>query len=231
MIQIYVGEDGGPPLSVPESTLCNASVYFVKAIENERLGGGESGVLKFPADDVKTWQVLLFWIVRSEISDDVRGMGKEAKTEEKVVDVLLLVQAWLLGEIYSMPQFQDLIMLELLRVSEDAIWKVDVIQMVFESTAPEMPLRRLASEEALFVLCHGDESNKMDHCDLDNLDAVGVTGSMLAAVRRASEIPSEKTFATSINRLKSERWSDYMVKDGPPDEHWVYKEDSGSSDS
>lgn len=207
MIQIHVGQVGAPPFLVPQSTLSNASEYFVEAFKNEKVGECESGVLRFPEDDFQAWQLLLWWIVKTQLPDEIKLAWEDDKVAEQVV--LLLSQAWLLAEKYRLVLFQDVAMIELLRTSEYWPWTLDALKVAFEGTMPGSPLRRLASEEAVHRLLN--QEDELEPADLDDLHATGIMGSMMNAVQASATRSGRGNFGTFADRLEHEIWEEFMV--------------------
>lgn len=207
MIQIFVGQDNGPPFLVPQSTLCNASKYFAKAIKNEHLGEGQAGVLRFPEDNLKTWGVLLFWVVNSALPKEVHPFDGEMEQP----NLLLLCQTWIMADKYLLPQLQNKIMLKLLRVSDHVTWSLEVVGVELSNTLPGSPLRRLATEEAVDAMF---QMRDIEATDLDAVEIVGLMSSMLIAVR---DKMSKKDISRIINNndiAKVTRPDTYMVCTG-----------------
>lgn len=179
------------------------------------MGGDEPGVLRFPEDELHTWEVLLFWLVKSVLPGKVRYVAKQP-------EITLLVECWIMGDLYCCPQFQDAIMLELLDLTYEMAWTLDEVTVAFKNTMPETPLRRLAAEEALYAMQLGGIFEMTDLELLD--DVVGLLSSMLKAGEKSAESVSKHggKFGQTGERFQGDLWKEYMVGSGPAD-HWVFE--------
>ena len=59
LVKIYVA-DSAQPFHVQQRLLESTSEYFIRALRPDGFGEGKSGTLRFPEDDVKIWQILLY---------------------------------------------------------------------------------------------------------------------------------------------------------------------------
>lgn len=173
------------------------------------MGEGTPGVLRFPEDDLEAWELMLFW------------MHKSTLPQEVAYPIMLLCQAWMLGDRYFLQSFQDLVMLELMCFIPGESLSLSNITMVFRGTMPGSALRQIVAEEAWSARSGGISG---DTCmtDFDDLDgAVGVTGSMLAAAQKSAQ--AKENGDAGVHRLtRRDMWEKYMVGEKPPRSHWIW---------
>lgn len=225
LIKIYVGESEEPgsdkPFLIPQSTLYDASEYFVKAIKNEHLGFGESGVLRFPTDDREIWKIMLYWVVKRELSSVIDRFHPTEDTE------LLIVRLWIARDQYAMADFQDLVMLELLYAVEErgVMTGLDVLLAAFCGTLSKSPLRRLAAEQLVSSM-YAHNTVKQD--ELEAFD--GIPGALRDFAIACDE---SRDFCTIFMREnvgwyegQLSRYTTFMVGSGP-EAHWVLQEGYG----
>ncbi|KAK3619034.1 hypothetical protein LTR56_024289 [Elasticomyces elasticus] len=227
LIKIFVGPGTTMPYHVPQTILHTTSDYFTKALLHETsLGAAETGVLRFPEDDVDVWGILLYWMLIKELPETALGT-RAMKDQELAEFELLLVRCWAVGERYQVPQFQDLVMLELLvflyRGHSPLIGLV-TLKEAFATTPPGRPMRKLVARNVAQQL----RGQSLHHNDLDMFD--GIAGCMAEIVKAVGELPScmngcvmpqqrdQKKVATSMAKRP---WDGYMVAGGP-EEHRVY---------
>ena len=167
---------------VAQSILTSISEYFVKAIEHEHLGDGRPGIMTLSEDDADAWKILLHWKLKGTIPprDFVDDHGQ-----------VLLVRCWCLGDKYDITEFQDLAMLELIKVLNGVETTLDIVKIAFDNSAPGSKLRKLMAEETVYLL---KLSGKWHHERIDKLDGVvGFTSALLCAMdtcKASDELPS-----------------------------------------
>lgn len=136
LIKIFIGDENEPFL-VQERLLTNASEYFAKALKHEQSLGSEPGILRFPEDGpvLQPWGVMLFWLVHKRLPFD------PLKTKHLV----LCVNAWILGDKYLMPRFQNDIMTKFMTHFRRKALPVD-------KDLVNMLLRLSPAEEVIFIM-------------------------------------------------------------------------------
>ena len=124
-----------------------------------------------------------------------------------------LVRTWILGEKYQLPEFQDLVMLELLEHLDCWEYSMAVVREAFEGTPVGSPLRKLMAEEAVEMVRWGlVDKEELDVCD-------GVVG-FTRAFAEAYEAYMDNGDVV-FRYLKYHKWHELMVAGGP-EKHWVF---------
>ncbi|KAK3115576.1 hypothetical protein LTR53_004936 [Teratosphaeriaceae sp. CCFEE 6253] len=224
-IKIHVGRDADEQVyHVPEAALELASDYFLKALKHESSMGGEKGLLRFPADNADAWKVLLYWILKGALPEDWNAVKKSDEQQE-----LHMVRCWAMGEKYLLPDFQDVIMLELLKYLDSrANPKAQYLTLAaakegFATTPAGRPLRRLIALDLAECLREG-------HLEYDMLCMFdGIGGAMSEVVQAVAEYGGieENLYRLCAKNHKTpeeaaQPWRAYMVGGGPT-AHWVYE--------
>ena len=171
------------------------------------LDAGEDA-LHFPHDDGYAWEILLHWIVP--------GQPQSA-------DAMDCIKAWVLGEKYDIPEFQDCVMMELLRQPVPA---VDIIRYAFEHTESNSKLRKSLAMR-LVTSIHDDKRFQRDDPWLRYLGNIpGLFESYVEAQKRFEcdkEGYSDRLDQT-VNegeevRQSKRRWTEFLV-DRRSKLHW-----------
>ncbi|KAK3712839.1 hypothetical protein LTR37_008930 [Vermiconidia calcicola] len=204
LIDIYVG-DRSIPYKVSERLLVCISYYFLRAIKNEHLGNEKSGTLRFPDDDVEAWNALLFfkyWSYLPTCVDPQELRGNEEHRRK-------LIKYWALGDKYDVKEFQDTVMLQLLRELAHQRTNLEAVKLAFENTAPGSKLRRLYAEEVVYMV---EEGKAWNHDHFDTFDGVpGFTSAYMHATNRYKLAEDADEFFHRTGKDGS--WRDYMVGD------------------
>ena len=201
LIKIYVGEMTKPFLI--QATLLDSD-FFVCALKNQDAFGGDKDVLTFPEDDQSAWEMFLHWKMRGKL---LYAWGPEADPE-----IDQLVRAWIHGDKYGIPQFQDDVMWELVLAFALQMLDISTVKLAFDNTPVNSPLRRLMAEELVDAIETGD---KFDSADLDFFDGVVRFSAELMRTmeRKEKRIGEIRVLAF---RLHSPEWlANFMVGDGP----------------
>lgn len=199
---------------VSKKLLVNVSNKFAAALSAEH-HSKDSGILRFPDDNLAAWQVMMYWIYDGQVP--------EMEIYNDCEDVHL-VRCWCLGDKYYMPQFQDLVMLELLHYIEcGGQITLESVREAFENTTSGSLLRRLMAECTVELL---KAKSLIEPKNLEYLD--GLTGFSTALVEALEEWA--KYGAQVFNRLPVAdgpwdevtcHWQTFMLY-GPPEQHWVH---------
>ena len=142
LIKIFIADEK-EPIFISQKALTNASEWFSAAFRNERLGN-EPGVLRFPEDDLEAWKLLICWVMEGVVlhADNLNDC-----------ESIVLIQAWCLGHKYLVPDFQDLIMLELLsHIQLGGAILVEAITEAFLLGPADSLLTKLMAECAVELL-------------------------------------------------------------------------------
>ncbi|KAK4506439.1 hypothetical protein PRZ48_000171 [Zasmidium cellare] len=100
LVSIYIGDKKKPYL-IQQTIITMTSDYFKAAFTNERFEEAKSGILRVPDDDIDTWALFMYWLVKRELPCHVS-------------DIRWAVKAWTFGDKYGISQFQNAAMLEVL---------------------------------------------------------------------------------------------------------------------
>lgn len=214
-----------------ETLLRRTSRVFSAALNNEHLGEGNKGALKFPKDDVAAWKALIFWIFdkkypeenlesrmsRREMEEDLEK--KEAMEEELQV---FLIHCWIVGDKYDIPDFQDLAMLELLHHLNQSYMLPLAAELAASGTAPGSKLRLIAAQDIALV------ATKRAEDAIDEYEsALSVSGFALEVIKeiKRQEQNCEDTLDIGCKNGigREDSWKKFMVAGGP-DKHWIHNE-------
>ncbi|KAK4617566.1 hypothetical protein CLAFUW4_11838 [Fulvia fulva] len=210
LIKIFVG-DQTEPYEVQQSVLENACEYFVKAIKNEHLGVGNIGTLRFQNDSKDAWQLLLYFIVRGRLPEDLDLRDDSGQ--------MLLISCWVLGDRYFLPDFQDLVMVKVLNILAFDVPDWETIRFALDNTCSGSKLRRAFADTAISYVY--SDSSTVDDVHADDAaeleDLMGVSGAVVEILAARDRLEKNKfswvcpfNEATVSNPLAGE-WQDYMV--------------------
>lgn len=206
--------------NVHEALLRYTSEVFSAALNHEDCGEDKAGVLKYPEDAVGAWEVLLFWMITKKLPEDSMGL---LSVHDKETLQFSLVQCWTLGDKYDIPEFQDLVMLELLDLSSEGLVTVQAAEEAFANASPGSQIRKLFSRlivSAVFLL-------KVE--DMEAFECLeGLTGYTTELMQTLHSRGKRKgrwdnlawLMDTQAGRL-SGNWEEYLVGDSPR-QHWLY---------
>lgn len=206
LIRIIVGTgEDAQTFNIQQVILENVSEYFVKAMKNERLGSeSESGVLRFPVDDICAWEALSYWLMKRDLPRKlVEGS-----------DVQTAVCCWVLGDCYSIPRLQDEAMLALLWIFRNWWPEAAELAKAFKSTPPGSQLRRLMAEVIAEMLKKGAVNFTYAACD-DLLNGTNFVEELL----RARDVYDDEQMRKEVEERFSawgpsegySTWRSYMV--------------------
>lgn len=167
MVEVFIGKDeqSTKALNIPKSMLCDASSYFVKALQNFK--EGEERKIYFKDDDLEAWKAFFYWLYKKEFLEE---RGKTFWEREK-----LAARSCMLGDKYRMSDFQDAAMLSLLENYEHLCYpSTELVYEIFENTMDGAPLRDVVVEgiaynHALEIDCDLDKDyhEEIDHLPSD----------------------------------------------------------------
>ncbi|KAK4890422.1 hypothetical protein LTR27_010829 [Elasticomyces elasticus] len=143
-------------LMIWASALEASTEYFRSALRNQHLGtGGEQDVLTFPVDDFRAWQVMHFWMLKHELppAAEIPEVSIPG-VKDDIFKHAIWVLCWIMGDKYGIPSFQDLVMLELIRLIAETSPSINTIKYSFEQTAPGSLLRELMAEELAMLVAN-----------------------------------------------------------------------------
>lgn len=110
-------EDGGS-FNVQKALLCEASNYFVEAL-NGRFVESVSKTLRLPGCDTQTFKLFLFWICKQTLPGHADSARWSRSYEVIGVYLVQMVRLWALGEMLMMPKMQNAAMQQLLEAMND----------------------------------------------------------------------------------------------------------------
>ena len=217
LITVLIGEgEWQQKFMLQDTLLRRTSRVFSAALNNEHLGEGDKGVLKFPEDDVAAWKVLVFWMFDKKLPEE----DFSAELDEKLQ--LLLVECWVLGDKYEIPEFQDLVMLELLHHFNSKGITPETAKRAAAMTTSGSKLRILAGRQ---IAQYATGGTKMA---IDTFDgALGVEGfaSEVIELIRPGNTSGKTWVVTYIGqkdgKWRLQMWKDFMVGSGPG-KHWIH---------
>lgn len=206
-IRLYIGQDTTPYI-VSEALLRSISKCFATLIELQTPPEYEAHqrVLRVPSDDQTSWDMLLYWKFNGSMAP-IPG--------DKDTQILQLIRSYSFGGRYILMQFQDLVMLELIRTVRMYAVNVEAVKLAFDVTPAGSPLRVLMAREALLSLC---ETSRIKPADLEVLK--GVDG--FHTEFGEAQILSYDGVNLHTKPQREESWKVFMV-DGGPKQHWAYQ--------
>lgn len=202
-----------------DTLLRRTSRVFSAALNNEHLGEGDKGVLKFPEDDVAAWKLLVFSMFEKKLPEE----DLESEANERLQ--LLLVQCWVLGDKYDIPEFQDLAILELLHHLSDKHMTPEAAEQAAANTSPPSELRMLAAREVARCL-HSIESYS------GALSVHGFAAEVIELIghRNKGGGPGVSTFiGRKDGWYRTLIWKGFMVGSGP-EKHWIHNDHSDAAE-
>ncbi|KAK3622568.1 hypothetical protein LTR56_022123 [Elasticomyces elasticus] len=139
---------------------------------------------------------------------------------------LTLMSCWILGDKYGIPEFQDLIMLELLARFEQQNIHVSAAKLAFEYTPPGSLLRELVAEELGWRFgCAGNSGLSFE--ELDKFDQI--PGVMSVIIRKTHQRNKNGKFTPRVPSQhkphdglqgQSPYWN-FMLGGKRPKSHWL----------
>ncbi|SMR63505.1 unnamed protein product [Zymoseptoria tritici ST99CH_3D1] len=145
LISIFIGGSHNA-LQVQQQVLENLSPYFSNALKVDRFKEGRDGVMRFPEDEMDVWKTLLQWVFCRKLPKSLNTRNGKL-TED---DLHLAVRCWTTGDKYGIKDFQDTIMLRILRhLDKLPLFKmigVHIVLIAFERTPPGSLLRNLFTD-------------------------------------------------------------------------------------
>ncbi|KAK4494579.1 hypothetical protein PRZ48_013935 [Zasmidium cellare] len=221
-IKIFVG-DQTEPYEIPESMLVNASDYFARAIKHENsMGGSEPGVLRFKEDGelLEGWKVLLYWIVHRDLPRQYQEIVFTEKPKS-----LEMVQTWVLGDRYLLPELQDSVVVELLANSLNEWFAEDHVELysMLQISPVGSKLRRLLAEEAILWPTSGSKARTWVQYLEEQNGVFGLAGSLLAAHEAFTQ--HNKTFPRVMDDLRKRMpaWQEYLMGSWPR-KFWIFRD-------
>ncbi|KJX99911.1 hypothetical protein TI39_contig348g00012 [Zymoseptoria brevis] len=154
LIRVFVG-GGHDVFHVQQQALETISPYFTNALKHDRFKEGKDGVLELPEDEVDVWKVLLHLVLCRKLPSSL--VTKDCMLTKE--NVLLAVRCWTMGDKYGIKEFQDTVMLRLLRylnimqcTQPGTILDVQITLTVFERTLRQSPLRMLVTDWTVMTM-------------------------------------------------------------------------------
>ncbi|KAF2164644.1 hypothetical protein M409DRAFT_25038 [Zasmidium cellare ATCC 36951] len=191
LIQIFIGDENEPFL-VQEGLLTNASEYFAKALKHELSLGSELGVLRFPEDG----PVLQAWGTKH---------------------LVLCVHAWVLGDKYLMPRFQNAVMMEFITHFREGYLpdSKSLVNTLLRLSPAGSEIRRIIAEEVIFIM-YGDQAARIKSSDLTAADegGSGIAASLLDAFEAYKEKDGVLLRWDVAFRVDYSSLREYLVVDG-----------------
>ncbi|KAF2171410.1 hypothetical protein M409DRAFT_18526 [Zasmidium cellare ATCC 36951] len=140
LVSIYIGDDPTPFL-IQQSIICAASPFFKTAFTGSNTyEEAKTGILRLPEDDLQAWQIFIYWLVRAKIP---QGFG------------LSVIKAWTLGDKYQIPQLQDDVMFEVMRILDDhEEQSIQVPNVAFSFCPPGSLMRKFLSDQVVLIAKH-----------------------------------------------------------------------------
>ncbi|KAK5688504.1 hypothetical protein LTS10_000482 [Elasticomyces elasticus] len=159
----------------------------------------EPGVLRFPDDDLISWQLLLRWIYQRVVP--ISAFENEA-------DLSSAMRTWGLGERLDVPEFQNQVMLCILRWLNEYSIDPELIKNVVKSSHPGSPMRTLMAVETAWQL----QNHNFEPEVLGELDGHGFLLQVMGMMRDGFECSPD--YGVSRERIDYGIASKYMLGGG-----------------
>lgn len=193
-----------------QSILEHASKCFANMMKPDTFREGQTGILRFPEDELQAWKVLLYWMVH----------GKIPKVTIAFRDVLA-IRCWQLGDKYNISGFQDDAMLSLLYTLKGSKSKFasDVIKEGITRSSEGSTLRQLCLQEAVNNSFDGTTKQLYE---LDCFDGLGCMSELIAHYHHKTKhdnLPQD--------RFLADTWKGYMLVKQNYEihkSHWAFHE-------
>jgi hypothetical protein len=226
LIKIYVGDDQTTPFLVNQRMLEKTAEYFQASFRHEHVGeNSEPGVLRFPEDFVEAWRGLIFWMFNKRLP----SLRKLIPMYQGRRNHAIPIACWIMGDKYGILEFQDLIMLELLRSLERHDMLDTATKYAVRNTPPACRLRLLITEQTAAALrTSGAAGFPLDDLEgtpdfledlsralLADRDREGIRGRVCVDERGNATVEGG-----------GRRWKNFMVGEGP-ERPWVHGSDEG----
>ena len=131
-------------------------------------------------------------------------------------ETISYIEAWVLGDKYGIPEFQNVVMFELLHyLSGDDRIRLEHAELAFHRTMPASPLRTLVAED-LAVQIRDTTIGPAEFSMLDG--ATGAIVDVLAALAFYDAIGGDVLYEKRLDN----RWKEFMVGDADYC-HWAYR--------
>ncbi|KAK4895407.1 hypothetical protein LTR27_006471 [Elasticomyces elasticus] len=134
----------------------------------------EPGVLRFPDDDLISWQLLLRWMYQRVVLSGAF---------ENEADLSSAMRTWGLGERLDVPDFQNQVMLCILRWLNEYSIDPELIKNVVKSSHPGSPMRTLMAVETAWQL----QNHNFEPGVLGELDGHGFLLQVMRVMRDGFE--------------------------------------------
>jgi len=200
LVKVYVG-DSTEPFLIQQTLLKNTSDYFTRALCSDSFDEGALGVLRFREDNIKTWQILLYWIFNRDLPEEVTKPSPGS-----------IMDCWILGDNYDVPSFQDDAMFTLIQLINDSEYLgTENVRSGIERTTQRSALRRLLVEElVLGVYYHRDVGIE----ELDEWEGAGFLSDFVKAKDWYNVNNDELISRFETNGVGNVRWKVFMVGAG-----------------
>ena len=149
--------------SVRKALLCNASKYFVKALDGpftERL----DRTLKLPGCDHDTFKLFLYWLCNRELPPVANAPDDDLSVETIYASFTqrtkVLIRLWCLADACLMPKLQNTSMSALMKLQEGVRVDMEVVEHTIEIAPPDSPLRKVVMDEVAYDYNDGNYTDE-----------------------------------------------------------------------
>lgn len=207
---------GDHTYNIPASLLTNIDSRLAYKLDDLSLDTRTDGCYIFSFKNQTALRVFLYWLYR-------RDMPSRSHTTPHVDWTIQLVYAWILGSKLAVPDFQDLVMLELLRFSCKDRFTSALITEAVANSPPGCVMQKLMADEMVYLL-YEHRTRSVDDELLDDLGKqAGFTGVLAKVVSEYKDVGPYHFVPLPSEVEGSLRWKRFMVAGGPK-KHWIHEE-------
>ncbi|SMR60394.1 unnamed protein product [Zymoseptoria tritici ST99CH_1E4] len=230
-IEISFGTKTTKPIRVPQQTLECLSPYFKTALKKNTFKEGVNGTISLPEDEYDVWKVLLYWFFNHKLPDSMHARTSIYSQKPRYLEMAplaphlrLATRCWIAGDKYEIPQFQDAVMLCILRYMDAMQWsgkllEVDVLLLVLDNTVQGSPLQELFVDWVAVRMHTGAgvdtyegvlESSKDSKPLYERLDGTGFYPAMLVK-RPMLDMDEALTWRANRSKHDDRQWTSFFL--------------------
>lgn len=206
LVKVYLNNDP-TAYHLPVSAFDSSTGILAGRVENRRAESHGALIHLGLEGDYCALKILLFWLAKRDMPENFDGYGDKDQL------CRLLTDCWLVGDKYTLSEFQDLIMLELLHSLQHHTACLTTIKHVLDHTEYGCPLRMLMVEELTLA-------TEADGFNPDLSFFADISGAFAEFVHSNNERSTR--YPDVVDRLGGELWKEYMLEDGPA-KHWIWE--------
>lgn len=180
----------------------------------------------FVDDDPRAFDILMYWVYFRSVASDPKPWSEldQWQREHGPHYYRDLIHAWILGNKYGLVDFQNLVMLELLRRSGSGDLSPDLAGEAFQFSPPGSPLQRFVAVELVYMVFI---VHSLPRRVIEELQAIaGVHEELQRVYDTLNQGRGMLDRLPSREQPLNDGWKEYMVGGRGPEQHWIYRDPS-----